>query len=180
MGEGSGIMVASRQTAGNKEDAMQDEGNVRPVMSGLTANLVVFVVTPLVVNGVIFGLGVQRDGGAQTGLPPGWVVGTIWLLLFAAMAVARWLLLRAARTRGEQRRAEWVSALAFLCLLYPVYTRGFSDLMAGLIGNIVTWLVAVPVAVYAFRRVRTAGWWLVPLVLWLSYAAWVTARLVYR
>jgi len=152
----------------------------RPVMGGLIANLTVFVVTPLVVNGVIFWLGVDRGGGAQTGLPPGWVVGTIWLVLFAAMGVARWLLLRAARTRGEQRGAEWVSALAFLCLLYPVYTRGFSDLMAGLIGNAVTWLVAVPVAVYAFRRVRMAGGWLVPLVVWLSYAGLVTARLIYR
>ena len=159
---------------------MQDEAIGRPVLSGLAANLVVFVVTPLVVNGVIFGLGVQRNGGAQTGLPPGWVVGTIWLVLFAAMGAARWLLLRAARTHGERRGAEWVSALAFLCLLYPVYTRGFSDLMAGLVGNVVTWLVAVPVAAYAFRRVRAAGWWLVPLVAWLSYAAWATARLVYR
>ena len=159
---------------------MQNEGIGRPVMGGFVANLVVFMVTPLVVNGVIFGLGVQRDGGADTGLPPGWVVGTIWLVLFAAMGVARWLLLRAAQTQGEQRRVEWVSALAFLCLLYPVYTRGFSDLSAGLVGNVVTWLVAVPVAVYAFRRVRVAGWWLVPLVAWLSYAGWVTARLVYR
>ncbi len=90
------------------------------------------------------------------------------------------MLLQAARTHGEQRGAEWVSGLALLCLLYPVYTRGFGDLMAGLVGNIVTWLVAVPVVVYAFRRVRAAGWCLVPLVVWLSYAALATARLVYR
>jgi benzodiazapine receptor len=154
--------------------------NARSVMAGLWANLLVFVGAPLVVNGVIFGLGLERGGGAQTGLPPGWVVGAIWLVLFAAMGVARWLLLRAARTHGEQRRVEWVSALAFLCLLYPVYTGGFSNLSDGLVGNVVTWLVAVPVTVYAFRRVWAAGAWLVPLVVWLSYAAWATARLVYR
>jgi tryptophan-rich sensory protein len=151
----------------------------RPVMAGLAANLAVFVGTPLVVNGAIFGLGLESSSG-QTGLPPGWVVGTIWLLLFAAMGVARWLLLRSAKTHGEQRRVEWVSGLAFLCLLYPVYTRGFSDLVAGLVGNIVTWLVAVPVAVYAWRRERLAGWCVAPLVVWLSYAALATARLVYR
>jgi tryptophan-rich sensory protein len=108
------------------------------------------------------------------------VVGTIWLVLFAGLGVARCLLLRAATTHGEQRRAEWVSLLAFLCLLYPVYTGGFSHLVAGLVGNVVTWLVAVPVAVYAFRRARVAGLCLAPLVVWLSYAAWATARLVYR
>jgi tryptophan-rich sensory protein len=154
--------------------------NGRAVMAELWANLMVFVGAPLVVNGVIFGFGLERGGGAQTGLPPGWVVGTIWLVLFAAMGAARWLLLRAARTPGEQRRVEWVSALAFLCLLYPVYTRGFSDLVAGLWGNVVTLVVAVPVAVYAWRKVRAAGGWLVPLCVWLSYAAWATARLVYR
>lgn len=150
------------------------------MMRGLAANLVVFVVTPLVVNGVIFGLGVDRSGGAQTGLPPGWVVGTIWLVLFAGMGLARWLLLRAATTHGEQRGAEWVSVVAMMCLLYPVYTVGFTWLLAGLVGNVVTLVVAVPVAVYAWRRVRAAGWCLAPLVGWLSYAAWATARIVYR
>ena len=154
--------------------------NGRSVLTGLISNLVVFVGAPLVVNGVIFGFGLERGGGAQTALPPGWVVGTIWLVLFAAIGTARWLLVGAARTTGEQRRAEWVSVLAFLCLMYPVYTVGFSNLFAGLVGNVVTWLVAVPVAVYAWRRVRAAGAWLVPLVAWLSYAAWATARLVYR
>ncbi len=51
-------------------------------MAGLRANLAVFVGTPLLVNGVIFGFGLESSSG-QTGLPPGWVVGTIWLLLFA-------------------------------------------------------------------------------------------------
>lgn len=163
------------------ENAQSDDGVTgRRRMNGLASNLTLFVMTPLVVNGVIFGLGVERGGGAQTGLPPGWVVGSIWLLLFAAMGATRWLLLRSARTHGEQLRAEWVSALAFLCLLYPVYTRGFSDLVAGLEGNVVTGLLAVPVMVYTFRKSTMAGWLLVPLVVWLSYAAWVTAKLVYR
>ena len=145
-------------------------------MAGLAANLVVFVGAPLLVNGLIFGLGVERASGPQTGLPPGWVVGAIWVVLFAGMGVARWLLVR----EGVGRGAEWVSLVAVLCLLYPVYTSGFSDLMAGLVGNVVTLLVAAPVAVHAGRRVRAAGWCLVPLVMWIAYAAFATARLMYR
>jgi tryptophan-rich sensory protein len=152
----------------------------RALMEGLAANLVVFVGAPLVLNGVIFGLGVNRSGGAQTGLPPGWVVGTIWLVLFAGMGAVRWLLLRVSSTHKEQRRVEWVSLLAVLCLLYPVYTVGFSWLLAGLVGNMVTLVAAVPIALYAFRRSRLAGCCLVPLVLWLSYAAWATALIVWR
>ncbi len=152
----------------------------RPPVAGLAANLAVFVGAPLLVNGAIFGLGLEGAGEPQAGLPPGWVVGTIWLVLFAGIAIARWLLLRAAKTHEERRQAEWVSALALVCLLYPVYTAGFSNLVAGLVGNIVTLVAAVPVVVYAWRRNRMAGWCLMPLVVWLAYAAWATARLVYR
>ena len=163
-----------------QDGRIHDDVSGRPVMTGLVENLAAFVGTPMVVDGLIFGLKWERAGGAQTGLPPGWVVGAIWVVLFAGMGVARWLLLRAARTGADLRRVRWVSLVAFLCLLYPLYTAGFSNLADGLVGNVATLVVAVPVTVYAWRRVRAAGAWLVPLCVWLSYAAWVTARLVYR
>ena len=150
------------------------------VLAGLAWNLLVFIGLPLVLNGLIFGLGWERSSGPQTGLPPGWVVGAIWLVLFAGMGIARWLLLRSAVTRGDALRVEWVSLVALLCLLYPLYTSGLSNLFDGLVGNLLTLVVAVPVAVFAFQRSRAAGWCLAPLVVWLSYAAWATARLVYR
>jgi benzodiazapine receptor len=167
-----------------QDGRLGDDTSGRPWMAGLWANLAVFVGAPLLVNGLIFatgwGLGRERASGQQTGLPPGWVVGAIWVVLFAGMGLARWLLLKAAKAHVEQRRAEWVSGLAFLCLLYPVYTGGFSNLSDGLVGNLVTLVLAGPVALNAFRKSRMAGLWLAPLVAWLSYAAWVTARLVYR
>ena len=112
-----------------------------PVMRGLAANLVVFVGLPVVLNGVIFGLGWNRASGPNVGIPPGWFVGSMWVVLFAGMGLARWLLLRAATGRAEQRRVEWVSLLAFLCLLYPLYTVGLRDDRVGLVGNVVTAVV---------------------------------------
>ena len=163
-----------------QDGRLGDDRSGGAVMTGLGANLVVFVGLPLVLNGVIFGLGWERSSGPQTGLPPGWAVGAIWMVLFVGMGTARWLLLRAARAHGEERRVEWVSLLAFLCLLYPLYTGGFSNLFDGLVGNVVTLVAAVPIAVSAFRRSRVAGLCLAPLVMWLAYAGWATARLVYR
>ncbi len=144
------------------------------VMRGLTANLVVFVGLPLVLNGVIFGLGWQRPSGPQPGLPPGWVVGSLWLVLFAGMGVARWLLLRA------RAGAEWVSLLALLCLLYPLYTAGLRNDRVGLVGNVVTLVVALGVAVYAWRRVRVAGACVTAVCAWLLYAATATAYGIWR
>ena len=150
------------------------------VMTGLAANLGVFVGLPLVLNGVIFGLGWNRAGGMQVGLPPGWVVGSLWVVLFAGMGTARWLLLRAASGKVETRRVEWVSLLAFLCLLYPLYTVGLRDDRVGLVGNVITAVVAIAVAVFAWKRVRAAGMWLAAVCAWLVYAAGATAYGIWR
>jgi len=152
----------------------------QPVMSGLAANLAVFVGAPLVVNGLIFGLGWARTDGPQAGLPPGWVVGVIWVVLFAGMGTARWLLLRTAWVDVEQRRVERVTLLAFVCLLYPLYTAGLQNERVGLVGNILTLWLARAAAVYAWRRVRAAGWCLFAVCAWLLYAAGATAYGIFR
>jgi tryptophan-rich sensory protein len=157
-----------------------DDRSGGPVMTGLAANQVVFVGLPLVLNGVIFGLGWDRASGPQVGIPPGWIVGALWVVLFAGMGTARWLLLRAARRHEDQQRAEWVSLLAFLCLLYPLYTLGLRDDRVGLVGNLITAVVGIGVSVFAWRRVRAAGVWLAAVCAWLLYAAGATAYGIWR
>lgn len=155
---------------------MVDERKAR--LTSLTGNLVVFVGLPLVLNGVIFGLGWDKaTRGAQgmvPGLPPGWFVGALWLVLFAAMGTARWLLLRRNGGRWSEL-AEGVSGLAALCLIYPLYTGGLSDDRVGLAGNVITLALAVPLAVLAWRRSAKAGVCLAAVSTWLAYAATVTA-----
>ena len=152
----------------------------KPILRSLGANLALFMVPPLLLNGVIFGLGWNRNGMDLPGLPPGWFVGGLWMLLFAGMGVARWLLLRDGAERGDRKAASGVELLGFLCLIYPLYTVGLSNDRIGLVGNMVTLLVALPVAAFAWRRVRAAGGCVVAVCLWLSYAAAVTAYGVAR
>lgn len=152
----------------------------KPMFRSLGANLALFLVPVVLLNGVIFGLGWDRTSVALPGLPPGWFVGGLWLLLFAAMAVARWLLVRGGVERGDRKAASGVELLGFLCLIYPLYTVGLSNDRIGLVGNLVTLLVALPVAAFAWRRVRAAGGCIVAVCLWLSYAAAVTANGVAR
>jgi tryptophan-rich sensory protein len=144
-------------------------------LTGLGANLALFVLVPSVLNGLIFGLGWSKAAGVEPGLPPGWVVGTIWLVLFALMGAARWRLLLAG-----QGRAEWVSAVAVLCLLYPLYTAGLSNMRVGEIGNLLTLAVALVVAASSWRRDLRAGVLLLPLCAWLLYAAGVTGMALAR
>jgi tryptophan-rich sensory protein len=144
----------------------------------LGTNLAVFVGAPLVLNGIIFALGWNRPRAKAAGIPPGWVVGSLWLLLFAGMGAARWQLESASTSLFRDRRAEWVSLLAFLCLTYPLYTEGLRDDRIGLGGNIVTALVSFAAVERVAHRSQTAALLLLPTCLWLSYAAYATARAV--
>jgi tryptophan-rich sensory protein len=131
-------------------------------LRGLGGNLAVFILLPVALNGAI------------RGVPPGWVVGVLWTLLFAGMGIARWLLVREGSVDVDWRVAESVSLLAFLCLLYPLYTAGLRDLRVGEVGNIATAVVAIAVAWLAGRQSRGAGLCCCAVALWLAYAATVT------
>ena len=93
-------------------------------MAGLAANLAVFVGTPLVVNGAIFGLGLERSSERRRGCRrDGWWGRSGWCCL------RRWAW-RGGRcyerrsTHREQRRAEWVSrAGVSLLVVSGVYAR---------------------------------------------------------
>jgi tryptophan-rich sensory protein len=140
----------------------------KSIQGSLTANVAVFVLVTLALNGVIFGLGWDRASTPSPGIPPGWIVGAIWVLLFAAMGVARWAMLR---RPGRRWIAELPTLLGFLCLIYPLYTSGLSDDRVGLIGNVLTAAVAVPIALAAWWRSRVAGWCISAVCAWLVYAA---------
>ena len=137
----------------------------------LPGNLAAFVLPTLLLNGIIFGLGWDAHTAPSPYLPPGWLVGTIWLLLFTAMGTARWLLLRA-----DGKRSGLVVLLALLCLIYPLYTVGLRSESIGLAGCIVTAAVAIWVAVRVLRESRAAAGLTALVVAWLLFATVALAR----
>ncbi len=101
-------------------------------------------------------------------LPPPIVIGIVWLALFPCMALARWELNRAAAKRADK---AGVIAIFALCATYPFYTAGLNDDLVGEAANVTLMLFAAGLAArYACRIPRAAGW-LVPLVLWLTFAS---------
>ncbi len=144
-----------------------------PRLTSLAGNLGVFIVPPLVLNGIIFGLGWNGNTAPSPYLPPGWLVGTIWMALFTAMGAARWLLVR----DTTDAPAAWrVSLLAFLCMIYPLYTLGLSSEKIGLAGSVATGAVAVWVVARLVRVSRTAAALTGLVLAWLIYASVALAR----
>ncbi len=142
--------------------------------TGLWLNIAALVALVLVGNALIFGLG--ADGGSlppdqARWVPPGPLVGAIWVVQFALMGAARWFWLRDTNDYGW--RAWLPVVLAAICLAFPVYTGGLDSPAAGAIGTLAT-LVATLAGMFTLgRRSGAAAWALVPLAVWGSYVACV-------
>jgi benzodiazapine receptor len=129
----------------------------------------VFILLTLIVNGLLFTFGWNEGGSSGSRVaPPGWVVGSVWVVLLGLLGAAHARL----RDRGPgsvaPRRAMLV--LLLLCLAYPLYTFGFSSDLAALLGNFVVLAWACATVVMASHLDRVAGALVVPMVLWIGYA----------
>lgn len=139
---------------------------------GLVLNIVVLVGAVLIGNALIFGLGF--DGGSMppakaAWIPPGPVVGTVWVVQFALLGAARWFYLR---DTGDHGWRAWLPVvLALIALAFPVYTSGLKDPATGAIGTAATLVVTVAIQLALGRRSPAAAWAMVPLAVWLGYVA---------
>jgi benzodiazapine receptor len=140
--------------------------------NGLSLNVGLAVGAALVLNGVIFVLGWNKmtDYAPQPWFqPPGWVVAVVWLLLFALMGRARWLL-NSYTIVGVVRARRMVTLLVLSCLLWPFYSLAIGSVLGGLVGTVVTLVLAVVALALVRTRSREAALLLIPVVVWLSYA----------
>lgn len=129
-------------------------------------------------NGVIFALGWgPTEGRVEPWFaPPGWAIGAAWVVLFACMGAARYLVRRSGKPNAD--RDKWlVTGLIVFCAVYPVYTRGLSDLRIGLVGNFVTLVAVVLVTAIIRRTSRSASMLFVPVFGWVFFATLLIARL---
>ena len=108
--------------------------------------------------------------------PPGWMFGSVWLVLYAAMAVAAWLVWR--QQRFPRRKALKVyGGLLLLNLSWPLVFFGMYPMM----GTAALWLALLVIAAHAvmaafavlrFGPISTAaGLLMLPYVSWLVFSA---------
>lgn len=109
--------------------------------------------------------------------PPGWLFGPVWTALYVAMAVAAWLVCRA---------ADWVKTREAL-LLYAVqllFNASWSffffyleNPLAGLVELLVLWALLLLTMVSFWKLRPAAGWLFVPYLGWVSFAALLNAEI---
>lgn len=125
--------------------------------------------------GAIVGFITQRDSNFYEELakpafaPPGWLFPVAWTLLYAAMAIAMWLVLR------EQGRDRWVllglyAVQLAVNLIWPYLFFTRRALGLAFFWLILLWMLVAIMLYQFFRERRAAGWLIVPYQLWLSFA----------
>ena len=112
--------------------------------------------------------------------PPGWIFGPVWSALYTLMAVAAWLVWRAAGlSAAKGPLALYLVQLALNALWTWVFFRWRLGGWA-LTEIMVLWLVLVPTVVNFWRVRPVAGVLLLPYWAWVTFAAALTAAVWQR
>jgi len=122
----------------------------------------------------------SRSLASPAWAPPGPVVGIVWVVLFALMGLAAFVVDR----YGVEQRKD-AARLAILCqfALNMGWTWGYFGLQSTANGFYVTvaaLLLSIAVLVLSWRAARLAGLLIAPLLVWLAFAlvlSWSVWRL---
>ena len=132
------------------------------------------------INGILFTFNINQSVTQPIKpeyplLPSSWMIGLIWTVLIGFMAYTQWLLIKKTRDRAL---LSLVPILFLNCVLYPLYSQGFTNDFNQLVGNLFT----ITFAAYITGRIRnitTLGSNLILIVtLWGLYATFATSKLI--
>ena len=135
----------------------------------------IFLSVTMVINGLIALIGWEGDETRFTEglnrLPPGWIIGLVWTILFIGMASAFWLLASSTEITTRRKAGE-VLAFAIFCLSYPIFTMGFSVHFLVFSGNLLC-IVWSSYLTGVLRDIsRSASALMVLPAIWVCYATW--------
>jgi tryptophan-rich sensory protein len=110
--------------------------------------------------------------------PPNWLFAPVWTVLYAMMGVAAALVWNRGRDRAAVRRALWLfGAQLVVNAGWSFAFFGAQSPTLGLIVIVALW-GALALTMDRFYRLRaSAGWLLVPYLLWVSYALALNAAI---
>lgn len=97
-------------------------------------------------------------------LPPGWVVGSVWVILLGLLGYAHFL----AQSQRRHSAAFALLVLIMWCIAYPLLTLWISTAVMDVLSLIVAWAVAV--IVHASVGLPCT-FYLAPTLAWVSYVA---------
>lgn len=104
-------------------------------------------------------------------VPPGWVFGLVWTILYILMGLALASILNARSARGKIVALGLFVAQLALNLIWSPLFFGAHQVSAALVLILAILILAIATT-FAFGQIRkVAAWMLVPYLVWLGFAA---------
>jgi len=104
--------------------------------------------------------------------PPGWVFAPVWITLFILMGIALCLVWESGTQHREVRFALGVFGIQFvLNVLWSFLFFGIRSPALGLVDVILLWVMIAATIVLFYRVRKSAAWFLIPYIAWVSIAA---------
>ena len=112
--------------------------------------------------------------------PPGWVFPIVWSILYVMMGYASYRVYTADAPADQIRRALILYGVQlFLNFLWPIFFFGFHWYLAAFILLLGLWGFVFWTMVTFSAIDKTAGYLLVPYLIWLSFAAYLNLGIVF-
>ena len=106
--------------------------------------------------------------------PPPKLFGPVWTVLYAAMALAAWLIYKKEGWASAQKPLTLWGLQLVLNALWPGFFFAMRSPVAGSIEIIILMFFVIATTVSFMRRDRTAGLLMLPYCLWATYATALT------
>jgi tryptophan-rich sensory protein len=154
--------------------------NIKPNRRGLIQLLVISIGITTMINGILFTFNINQSVTQPIKteyplLPSSWMIGLIWTILIGFMAYTQWLLIKKTR---DQIMLSMVPILFLNCVLYPLYSQGFTNDFNQLIGNLFT----ITFAAFITGRIRSISALgsnlMLMVTLWALFATFATSKLI--
>ena len=106
--------------------------------------------------------------------PPGWVFPVVWVILYALMGIAAYLIYQSDAELGEKKRALWFyAAQLFVNFLWSIVFFRFQAYWLSVIVILILDILVI-VTMVLFARIRkSAMYLLIPYLAWLLFATYL-------
>lgn len=125
------------------------------------------VIAAIIMNGIIYTFQLNNYSTKKINpyLPPGYIIGIVWIFILGLLGYAHYLLYDIHKNINIGSIS--IALLILFCILYPLITglREKSGLLMNLISLILSFIVSLIVITYS----KYIFLYIIPLIIWVSY-----------
>ena len=104
--------------------------------------------------------------------PPAWLFPVVWTLLYILMGIASYIIWQS-KGRGRDFALRVYALQLFFNLFWSYIFFGMQNYLFAFIWLLILWVLVIVTTVLFYRIEKTAGYLLIPYVLWVTFAAYL-------